>query len=225
MAQRALWFWAAAGKDRIDQCTEGTDCVTTRAARLSGDEYLDGTQLTQIHVEVVIAIDAIEARFQKALQLSELQSGNANFANLRDIDRAGAVDSEMEILSILTPSADEQFIARSEHVIGGYRNLLHRRKSVGHIQEEVGPVDRDDAPNRSRDEYLEFSQRLWPVGYERVLSRIRITIEGVCVVTVDGRRCVGRSDSRTWKRPRGDASGSCVHRLTLGWVFSRLTAC
>jgi hypothetical protein len=140
-----------------------------------------------------------------------------DFSNLRNVDGAGPVDSEMQILADLAPSANEDLIAGANGVVGRDRNVLDGCKRIRNLREQVRPVDRHDVPNGSGNERLEFGERLRLGGDQACLPVGRVFgFAGIVAINI---RCVSGSGAKAAETGAKtgingfEATGSC--RLVL----------
>src|ERR1017187_4164069 len=160
----------------MQERAQRADGVTARLPRLADDEDLDRAQLAEVHIEIEVAINATQLRLEKVTQLGKLQAGYMDCAHFRQRDGAGAVHHKGAALVYLAPDLKPQLIARANHVVRRYRNIVHWRKRRWWRIEEVGSEDRKRLPAAFSHERLKLAHRCWHRGF-----RLRVDLRPVLI--------------------------------------------
>src|SRR5262249_4468133 len=128
VAHGSLRRRAAGSEQGIHQRAQRTDRISTGAPHLTHYKDLHGAQLPKVDVEIEIAKDALQLRSQITRELLKLESGDVDVADLRNVDGAGAIDRQFQVEIQLAPHAQQNLVARAEHIIRRDRYAIHRCK-------------------------------------------------------------------------------------------------
>ena len=130
--------------------------VDPRHARRAHHENLHPAQFAQGHVQVEVGIEPPDLRAQVPFQFRRLDAGHGEAADLGQIDLAIAVHGGAVVDVDTTPGANHHFVTRAHGVVAGHRNVVDRRETVGRVDKETGPEQRQLPPGGRLDELLEL---------------------------------------------------------------------
>jgi len=117
-------------------------------------------------------------------------------AHLWQIDVARAVHFDVGVEVDLAPHPDSDLIARANHIVWGYRDLVDRSKGGGHPLKQVVSVNRKHLPGCRCNQLLELSQRFGRRG--NLIAQIIGVADDPAIVNV-GRtvlKTIGASSAR-----------------------------
>ena len=92
--------------------------------------------------------------------MPELQAGNIDISGLWDEDGARPIHGQFEVEIHLAPHAEQDLVARTDDIVGGYGDAIERGESRGHAFKETRAEDGQDLADRRGDETLEIGDGL-----------------------------------------------------------------
>ena len=165
------------GKQRRHQRAQRTEGVGPRATSLTYDEHLDRSQLAHLYIQIEALIDVSDGVVNMLPDLCIRQAGNVDFPYLGQIDRAGAVHSELGIEIDLAPDANHQLVPRSENVVGSDIHLSQRSEGRRNQAKQAIPINRKKSAQRAANQKLEVcrSGRCSDCQQPRLLQRFQLS--------------------------------------------------
>ncbi len=169
-AHRAGGGGAAGGEDRVHQGAERAHGVGAGALGVADHEHLHRAQLAHGDQQVEVAEVARHRGLHELRDVLVRDAGHRDRAHARDVDHAVAVDHRAVVDVDLAPGADQELVARADHVVGRDRDVLHRGERGGCALEQVVAEQRQALAGGVVDEGLELVL-LGRGGCERRLGR------------------------------------------------------
>src|SRR5271156_2875300 len=154
VTQGTLYGGASGSKQRRHQRAQRTEGIGPRTTGLAYDEHLDRSQLAHLYIQIEAFIDVCKGVVKMLLNLCIRQTGNVDFPDLGQIDRAGAVHGELSIEIDLTPDADHQLIPRPENVVGSDIHLAQRSKRRRNLAKQAITVNRQQTAQGAANQEL-----------------------------------------------------------------------
>src|SRR5258708_5250847 len=137
MAHGTIRSRASGLEQCIHQSTERTHGVSPRPPRVTEYEDLDRSQLANIDVDVKVFKETADGGVNNAIEPVIADTGNGDGAHSGEINLPCSIHIHSGIKVNLAPGANQQLVARSNHVIGLHRNAVHRRERGRDIFEEL----------------------------------------------------------------------------------------
>jgi hypothetical protein len=84
------------------------------------------------------------------------KAGHIKRADFREIHLAISIDDDADVEIDRTPGADEELVARAEHVLCAHRDAVDGGEGGGHILKELAAEDREGLADGRFDQFYKL---------------------------------------------------------------------